>query len=217
MIKLSKRLDAIASLIDKDDTVIDIGCDHALLTIYLSIKNNKIYYASDLRETALDMARENIKKYKCTNVKLVCKNGLDALEISPDIDTIVISGMGHYTITKMLEHIEKRIKKVIIQSNTNQEIIRKFMVKKGFYIDKEIIVKDKNIYYIISSFKVGNKKYKKYELEIGVFNKNDLSYSYIKDEIKKCFLLLEIVPKNEFIRRFKIKKRLKFLKKFYDK
>ena len=39
----------------------------------------------------------------------------------------------------------------------------------------------------------------------------------IKDEIKKCAFLLKIVPKNELLRRFKIKKRLKFLKKFYEK
>lgn len=216
MIKLSKRLDAIANLIDKEDTVIDIGCDHALMTISLALKNNKTYYASDLRESALDMARENIKKYKCTNVLLTCKNGLEALPISDDIDTIVISGMGHYTITKMLENIDKKIKKIVIQSNTNQEIIRKFMVKKGFYIDKEVVVKDKNIYYVITSFKVGKKKYKPYELEIGVFDNNS-STDYIKDEIKKCALLLKIVPKNELLRRFKIKKRLKFLKKFYEK
>ena len=41
MIKLSKRLDAIANLIDKEDTVIDIGCDHALMTISLALKNKK--------------------------------------------------------------------------------------------------------------------------------------------------------------------------------
>lgn len=217
MIKLSKRLEAISNLIEKEDTVIDIGCDHALLTIFLAFKYNKIYYASDVRESALDMARENIKKYKCKNVILTCKNGLDALEISQNIDTIVISGMGHYTITKMLKTINKRIKKIIIQSNTNQEIIRKFMVKQGYYIDKEIVVKDKNIYYIITSFKLGKRKYKSYELEIGIFDNKDKSINYIEDEIKKCSLLLKIIPKNKIIRRLKIKKRLKFLKKFYKK
>ena len=57
MIKLSKRLDAIANLIDKEDTVIDIGCDHALMTISLALKNNKTYYASDLILRTVDIAR----------------------------------------------------------------------------------------------------------------------------------------------------------------
>ena len=55
MIKLSKRLEKIAQLIDENDNVLDIGCDHALLDIYLSKKNRKIYYVYDIREGALDI------------------------------------------------------------------------------------------------------------------------------------------------------------------
>ena len=33
--RISKRLKAITEFIDKDDKVVDIGCDHALLDIYL--------------------------------------------------------------------------------------------------------------------------------------------------------------------------------------
>ena len=36
MIKLSNRLEAISSFIDKKDISLDVGCDHALLDIYLS-------------------------------------------------------------------------------------------------------------------------------------------------------------------------------------
>ena len=35
MIKLSKRLDAISSLVPINSKVVDIGCDHGLLDIYL--------------------------------------------------------------------------------------------------------------------------------------------------------------------------------------
>ena len=41
MIKLSNRLEAISSFIDKKDISLDVGCDHALLDIYLSNKYNK--------------------------------------------------------------------------------------------------------------------------------------------------------------------------------
>ena len=37
---LSKRLKAIASLVDGEN-VIDIGCDHAFLDIYLTIQGNQ--------------------------------------------------------------------------------------------------------------------------------------------------------------------------------
>ena len=42
MIILSKRLETIASLIPLGASVIDIGCDHALLDIYLVKRNDNI-------------------------------------------------------------------------------------------------------------------------------------------------------------------------------
>ena len=43
MSKLSKRLEMVASFIDENDkSVIDIGCDHGLLSIYLAEKFNNL-------------------------------------------------------------------------------------------------------------------------------------------------------------------------------
>ena len=39
--KLSKRLETIVSFIDDKDNVLDIGCDHAYIDIYLAL-NKKI-------------------------------------------------------------------------------------------------------------------------------------------------------------------------------
>lgn len=213
MIKLSKRLDKIASFIDKDDIVIDIGCDHALLDIYLSKKYNKVYYASDLRESALDMARANIKKYDADKVVLKCGNGLETLD-NNEVNTIVIAGMGYLSITSILRNIKrlKNINKLVIQSNSNSEIVRKFILKNGFYIEKEEVVLDKNIYYIISVFKRGVKKYNSLEKEIGLIKGNHV-IDYINIEIKKNNILLSVIPKKHIFRRCSVKKRLKYLNK----
>ena len=199
MIKLSKRLQKIAELINEEDTVLDIGCDHALLDIYLSNKYSKTYYASDLRESALDMARSNIKKYSSDKVILKCGNGLDVLDENMDINTVAISGMGYLSIISILKNIKhiKNINKLVIQSNSNSEIVRKFILKNGFYIDNETIVLDKNIYYIISSFKRGKRKYSNMDKEIGIMN-DELLKNYIEIEIKKNNVLLSIIPKKEF-------------------
>ena len=63
MIKLSPRLETIANLVPVNSNVIDVGCDHALLDIYLYENNisNKII-ASDINPNALKNAKENIKK-----------------------------------------------------------------------------------------------------------------------------------------------------------
>ena len=214
MIKLSKRLQKIAELINEEDTVLDIGCDHALLDIYLSNKYNKLYYASDLRESALDMARSNIKKYSSDKVILKCGNGLDVLDENMDINTVVISGMGYLSIISILKKIKhlKNINKLVIQSNSNSEIVRKFILKNGFYIDSESIILDKNIYYIISSFKRGKRKYSNMDKEIGIMGDNLLK-DYIEIEIKKNNVLLSIIPKKEFLRRIYVRRKLRYLYK----
>lgn len=214
MIKLSKRLEVIANLIDKEDNVLDIGCDHALLDIYLSKKYSKTYYASDLRESALDMARANIEKYNGDKVVLKCGNGLSVLDKNMDVNTIVISGMGYMSITNILRNMRhlKNINKLVIQSNSNSEIVRKFILKKGFYIEDEVLVLDKNIYYIISSFKRGKRKYSNIDKEIGIMDDKILS-DYINIEIKKNNILLSVIPKKEFLRRISVKRKLKYLYK----
>lgn len=214
MIKLSKRLETIASFISKEDNVLDIGCDHALLDIYLSKKYSKTYYASDLRESALDMARNNIKKYDADKVVLKCGNGLEVLDNLGNVNTIVISGMGYMSITHILKNIKykKNINKLIIQSNSNSEIVRKFLLKNNFYIEKESIVLDKNIYYIVSLFKRGKRKYSAMEKEIGIME-DDILKDYIKIELKKNEILLSVIPKKNIIKRFEVKKKIKYLNK----
>ncbi len=213
MINLSKRLEKIASYIDKEDIVLDVGCDHALLDIYLSKKYSKIYYASDLRESALDMAKANIKKYDSHKVILKCGNGLEPLKECEGVDTVIISGMGYMSIINILKSINRtNIKKLVIQSNSNPEKVRKFILKKGFYIDKETVVLDRNIYYIVTSYKRGKRKYSKYEKEIGILTGKDLD-KYLDVEIKKNLLLLKVVPKSYIFKRLEIRNRIKYLNK----
>lgn len=215
MIKLSNRLYAISEYIDSKDIVIDVGCDHALLDIYLSEKYNKVYYASDIRESALLKARENIEKYNIKNVILRCFDGLEGINEDDKIDTVVISGMGYHTILKILKNKEKlyNINKIIIESNSNPEIVRKYLIKNGFYIESENIIKDKNIFYIVSCYKRGSKKYSRIQKEVGVFKMNDISSQYINNEIKKNNVLLSIIPRSDIIRIIKLKIKIKLLKK----
>ena len=53
--KISKRLQSLAGLVANDDIVADIGCDHALLDIYLVLNNivPKVLIC-DINENALN-------------------------------------------------------------------------------------------------------------------------------------------------------------------
>ena len=220
MIKISNRLEAISSLIPNDSKVIDIGCDHGLLDIYLFEQKicTKVI-ASDINKNALNNAKENIKKHKLeTKIETRLGNGLDTLNENDDIDTIIISGMGTNTIIDILKnnlHKLMNIETIVIQSNTKIELLRKEITKLNYFIDDELLIEDNKKVYTIIKFRKGKKKYTKKELYFGpiLLKKNDeLFQSNNKLELEKLQLILKTLPKNKIIDRYKIKKKIKMYK-----
>ena len=64
MIKISARLKKIAEFIDDNSSIVDIGCDHGLLDIYLyQTKKNINIIASDVNQNALNNAIKNNSKF----------------------------------------------------------------------------------------------------------------------------------------------------------
>ena len=153
--KLNTRLKKIGDLVDTNSLVLDIGCDHAFLDIYL-VKERcfKKAIASDIGEGPLKSALDNIKKYKVEDkIELRLGDGLSTY--TDDIDTAVVSGMGGRTIIGIFKNnfaITKKLKQIILSPNNYQEDVRKFFRKNGFYIEDEELVKEgKYIYQIIKS------------------------------------------------------------------
>ncbi|MDE5889099.1 MAG: class I SAM-dependent methyltransferase, partial [Bacilli bacterium] len=75
MTKISKRLKAIAEFVSKKDSLVDVGCDHGLLSIYL-VENEcvKRVIASDINQNALNSAIKNIK-IRNMNIDTVLSDG----------------------------------------------------------------------------------------------------------------------------------------------
>ena len=221
MIKLSKRLETISSLVPRGSKVIDIGCDHGLLDIYLYQKKiSQKIIASDVNENALNNAKKNIEKNNLSkNIETRLGNGLDTLNDSDDINTIVISGMGAHTAIGILKTNIKKLEKIntiVIQSNTKIDFLRKEIIKLNYIIDNEILVKDNNKIYTIIRFIKGKKKYNKKELFFGPIllkENSKLFQEYNKIEMQKINLLLKLLPKNKIIERYKIKRKIRMYKK----
>ena len=217
MIKLSKRLEAISSLIPINSNVIDVGCDHALLDIYLyQQKMVKKIIASDINANAFNNAKENIKKAKLEkNIETRLGNGLDTLKEEDNIDTIVISGMGAHTIIGIIKNNLNKLKNIntiIIQSNTKLMLLRKEITRLNYIIDNEIVVKDSNKIYTVIKFIKGKKHYNKKELYFGPIllkTNTNIFQEYNKKELEKLNLYLKLLPKNNLIDRYKIKKEIR--------
>ena len=98
---LNKRLQTFSAFIENKDIVLDIGCDHGLLGIYLTLNKKVKVISSDINEKPLLKAQENIKKYNLED-KIETRLGDGLSVMSMDINTIVISGMGTETIINIL-------------------------------------------------------------------------------------------------------------------
>ena len=205
--KLSERLKAITNFVEDNSNIIDIGCDHALLDIFLYENFNNInIIASDIHVGAVKQAKKNIEKYDLDGkIDLRLGDGLDVIE-QGEVDTIIISGMGFYTISEILTNPEKieGIDKIIIQSNTDIVKLRKFVIKLGFKISNELLVKDKDIIYTVIKFVRGREKYSYDEIYFGpriLENKDELFYEYYNKKLLKYENLLLQLPKTQIVSR----------------
>ncbi len=204
---LNRKLKSIVSLVSKTDKVIDIGCDHAYLAIYLKKQNLVNVYASDISKNVVERAKKNIEAHQ-VNVPVYLANGFQGLPVL-DIDTAVISGMGTNTILDILKYRPSSINKLIISSNNNYYELRKKICKLGFYIEKELVVFEKDKYYPIIVFKKGKKKLSKYAYILGTSN-DYLYYEYLK---KKELAILEKIPHKYILKRFKSKQKIRKINK----
>lgn len=179
------RIKALASLVDKNAKVVDIGTDHALLPIYLyeeAITQNIV--ASDISENALENAKMNLSKHNLENkIKLVVSDGFKDLYEAFDI--AVISGMGTETIKKILDS-KALPNKLIISSHKNIDKLRLFMQNIGYKIEKEITLKENDIFYDIIKYEKGKDTLSKYEILVG--KSNNLEYKkYLLEKYKNLY------------------------------
>lgn len=157
MLKLSLRLQAVASFVPANSIVADIGTDHGLLPIYL-VQNNiaQKAYAIDNKQKPLLSTQQNIKLYNSECVIPLLSNGLE--QLPPDCDTLVLAGLGSATIIEILQANPQKlasIQAIIIQANVGIESIRKWAYLSDWTVEDETMVKDNNIIYDIVKLKPG--------------------------------------------------------------
>ncbi len=196
---LNLKLKTITTLVNKNDIVIDMACDHAYLAIYL--KENNLcqeVYASDISKNALLNAQNNIKA-KNLNIKTYLSDGFNNLP-NLNINTAIIAGVGTKTILNIVKNTPSSVNKYIISSNNNYEELRTTMLKYHFYNTKEIVIKENNKYYPIILFTKNIQKETKLTLKYGK-SSNIEYFTYL---LNKNYQILKNIPKLKVLNRLKV-------------
>ena len=216
--KINARLKTIGDLVEKDSICLDVGCDHALLDIYLVHRKANIKtIASDIAQGPLEQAKKNIEREHLEDV-IETRLGSGLETYTDEINTIIISGMGGRNIIGIFKDNIKKLNKVetlIISPNNYQEDVKRFLCKHGFYIQNEEFVKDKKFIYQIIIFKKGKKRYSKKEYFFGqifIEKKGPLFREYYERELKSRKILISLLPKNFKLKKYQAKKEIKMIK-----
>ena len=149
---LSKRLKMLADMVTRGNRVVDIGCDHAYLSIYLVDRGvSPCALAMDVRKGPLTAAQEHIGSCGVSElVKTRLSDGL--LEYLPgEADTCICAGMGGPLMQKILTDSADKVaslKELILQPQSEIREFRVFLRENGFQlIEERSIIEDGKYYF----------------------------------------------------------------------
>ena len=71
-----------------------------------------------------------------------------------EVDQVVIAGMGGKEIMKILAHMPKGIKQVVLSPQKNVIELRQFLSQNAFYITRDITVEEAGKFYVVMTAEV---------------------------------------------------------------
>ncbi len=148
---LSGRMQMVADMVSRGNVLADIGCDHGFVSIYL-LENGicpKVI-AMDVNEGPLLRAKEHIAMRGLTPyIEVRLSDGMEKL-LFGEADSILIAGMGGRLAIRILTDgldKAKALKEMILQPQSELQLVRQFLTDNGFHIIQEDMVKDNGKFY----------------------------------------------------------------------
>ena len=137
--KLSKRLETVASMVTKGNRAADVGCDHGFVPIFLVESGiSPLAVAADVRPGPLSRAKEHIKEHRLEEkIQTRLSDGL--ANIKPgEADSLIMSGIGGILMMRLLqdeEHTAKSFKELILSPQSELFDVRRYLVSNGYLIE----------------------------------------------------------------------------------
>ena len=152
MQELSKRLLTVASMVENDSVVADIGTDHAYIPIYLVEQGVcKKAIAMDVNPGPLERAREHILASGLSEqIVTRLSDGLAKLSEN-EADTYVIAGMGGHLMVSILARrmdLLQKGKTLVLQPQSEIGEVREFLIHNHYKIIREEMFYDMEKTYV---------------------------------------------------------------------
>lgn len=150
---LSKRLTALCGMVKKGSRIVDVGCDHGFVPIYL-VQNGICPHvlAMDLRTGPLSRAQEHISECGLSEyIDTRLSDGLDKY-IRGEADALICAGMGGKLMLRILLDAGEKTKdfsEMILQPQSDLFEFRNKLRMNGYYIADEEIVSEGGKYYFL--------------------------------------------------------------------
>lgn len=151
MIRLSKRMVAVASMITDGNVLADVGTDHGYVPIAL-VQEKKIpkAIAMDVNKGPLQRACEHIAAYHLEDyIETRLSDGVERLKVG-EVDTILIAGMGGDLVIRILtegNEVCRNAKELVLQPQSELEKVRKFLREHKYkLVDEDMIIEDGKYY-----------------------------------------------------------------------
>ncbi len=153
MVKLSKRLEALAAMVTDGSRVCDVGCDHGWLSIAL-VQSGKspAAIAMDINRGPLEAARGHVTACCLEDrIDLRLSDGLAGLKPG-EADTVVIAGMGGNLIRRILENgkdVLQTVRELVLSPQSEVPAVRRYLRRNGWRILDETMVWEDGKYYFL--------------------------------------------------------------------
>lgn len=150
-VQLSKRLQVLADMVPQGAKIVDVGCDHGFLSIYL-VQCGKVpgALAMDVRKGPLAAAAAHIKEVGLeTVIETRLSDGLEAFEIG-EAGTLVCAGMGGPLMQRILTACPEKtasFSAYLLQPQSEIREFRSFLRENGYRIVEERILLEDGKYY----------------------------------------------------------------------
>lgn len=199
-IRLSKRMQLVADMV-REKKVVDIGCDHAFVSIYLAKKPDvERVIAMDVKTGPVDIAKANVSTYMLADkIDVRMSDGFEKLSIG-EADVAVIAGMGGYLMIDILDagkkHLEQGIS-LVLQPQSDIPEVRRYLDRTGYIIEDEDMLIEDGKYYNIMRAIPRDESTVEYSLDdynygpILLKNKHTILKAYLEFSMEKDLSILE--------------------------